>query len=188
MRMQLLPALTLAAVLLATAPAPAGPLEDADALFAQAEAEAAAGRWQEALDGYLKAYQTYPKATYVFKIASAYERLGNLPRALDAYLVFNQYEPSEEVARRVEAEVKKLEGQLRQEYGKVFVSSSPQGAFVFIDELSKQSKFQTPVVRWLKEGEHSVTFQKDGHLPREIRFTIEKGGSLSIYAGLRPLR
>jgi tetratricopeptide (TPR) repeat protein len=178
----------LLAILAGAAPARAGAIEDADALFAQAEAAATQGKWQEALDGYLKAYQTYPKATYVFKIAGAYVQLGNLPRALDAYLVFNQYEPSEEVARRVEAEVQKLEGLLKQDYGKVFVASSPQGAFIFIDELSKQTKFQTPVVRWLKEGEHSVTFQKDGHLPREIRFTVEKGGSLSIFAGLRPAR
>jgi hypothetical protein len=33
-----------------------------------------------------------------------------------------------------------------------------------------------------------VMFQKDGHLPREIKITVERGGSLSIYAGMRPAR
>lgn len=166
----------------------AGPIENADALFTEGEALAGQGQWQEALGLYIQAYQTYPKATYVFKIASAYVKLGNLPRALDAYLIFNQYEPSEEVARRITTEVEKLEGMLKQEYGKVFVASSPKGAFVFIDEISKQTKFQTPVVRWLKGGAHSVMFQKDGYLPREIKVTVERGGSISIYAGLRPAR
>ena len=168
--------------------ATAGPIEDADALFTQGETLAGQERWQEALGFYIQAYQIYPKATYVFKIASAYVKLGNLPRALDAYLIFNQYEPSEEVARRITTEVEKLEGLLKEEYGKVFVASSPKGAFVFIDEISKQTKFQTPVVRWLKEGPHSVMFQMDGYLPREIQVTVERGGSLSIYAGLRPTR
>ncbi len=184
--------IALAFVLLAAWAAPttalAGPMEEADLLFGQGETLAGQGQWQEALNLYIQAYQTYPKATYVFKIASAYVKLGNLPRALDAYLIFNQYEPSEAVAARIAAEVEKLEGLLKQEYGKVFVASSPGGAFVFIDEISKQTKFQTPVVRWLKEGPHSVMFQKDGYLPREIKITVERGGSLSIYAGLRPAR
>jgi len=184
---QIIPALLLFTTALPV-DAQGGPLEDADALFSQGEVMAGQGLWQEALELYVQAYQTYPKAKYVFKIAGSYVKLGNLPRALDAYLLFNQYEPSAEVAKRIEAEIGKLEGMLKQEYGKVFVASSPEGAFVFIDELSKQTKFQTPVVRWLKEGEHSVTFQKDGHLPREIKITVERGGSLSIFAGLRPAR
>lgn len=165
-----------------------GPIENADMLFSQGETLAGQGQWQEALNLYIQAYQTYPKAQYVFKIAATYVKLDNLPRALDAYLLFNQYEPSDEIGKRISAEVEKLEGLLKQEYGKVFVASSPKGAFVFIDELSKQTKFQTPVVRWLKEGPHSVMFQMDGHMPREIKITVEKGGSLSIYAGLRPAR
>lgn len=184
--------IALALVLLTAAALPAtamaGPMEEAELLFGQGETLAGQGQWQEALNLFVQAYQTYPKATYVFKIANAYVKLGNLPRALDAYLIFNQYEPSEEVAKRISAEVEKLEGLLKQEYGKVFVASSPAGAFVFIDELSKQTKFQTPVVRWLKEGPHSVMFQKDGHMPREIKITVERGGSLSIYAGMRPAR
>ncbi len=184
--------IVLATALLTTAALPGtalgGAIEDADMLFSLGENLAGQGQWKEALNLYVKAYQTYPKATYVFKIAASYVKLGNLPRALDAYLLFNQYEPSEEIAKRIDAEVEKLEGLLKQEYGKVFVASSPPGAFVFIDEISKQTKFQTPVVRWLKEGPHSVMFQKDGYLPREIKVTVERGGSLSIYAGLRPAR
>ncbi|MFH1531817.1 MAG: tetratricopeptide repeat protein [Pseudomonadota bacterium] len=184
--------IALAAVLLTAVALPGavlgGPMENADMLFGQGEALAGQGQWQEALNLYVQAYQTYPKSKYVFKIASAYVKLGNLPRALDAYLLFNQYEPSDEVAKRIADEVEKLEGMLKQEYGKVFVASSPQGAFVFIDEISKQTQFHTPVVRWLKDGPHSVMFQMDGHLPREIKISVEKGGSLSIYAGLRPAR
>ena len=182
----------LAAVLLLGAALPgsaqAAALEDADALFTRGEALAAQGNWKEALGLYIQAYQTYPKATYVFKIANAYVKLDNLPRALDAYLLFNQYEPSDQVAKRIAAEVAKLEGMLKQSYGKVFVASSPRSANVFIDEISKQTRFQTPVVRWLKEGPHSVMFQMDGYLPREIKISVEKGGSISIFAGLRPAR
>jgi tetratricopeptide (TPR) repeat protein len=90
--------IALAMVLLAAAAWPAaglaGPMEEADLLFSQGETLAGQGQWQEALNLFVQAYQTYPKATYVFKIANAYVKLGNLPRALDAYLIFNQYEPS----------------------------------------------------------------------------------------------
>jgi tetratricopeptide (TPR) repeat protein len=164
----------------------AGPVERSEELFAAGQASAAKGDWPGALKGFLDAYQAYPRAAYVFRIAEAYEKLGELPRALEAYVLFNQYDPSPEERARVDQEVKRLEDQLKATYAKVFLSSSPEGAFVFVDELSPVNRFRTPVTRWLAPGKHNAVFQMDGFLPKEVNFTVSKGETLGLYEGLKP--
>lgn len=163
----------------------AGSIEEAEQYYLKGKERFSAGAYQEALDLFTKAYSTYPKAQYVFSIASAYVKLNNLPRALDAYEMFTQYDPTPEVLERVQAETRKLKEMLSKEYGEVFIFSSPSGAQIIIDEISKQNVYQTPIRRWLKEGEHSVFFKKDGYLPRELKFNVKRGEGLYIYAGLR---
>ncbi|MBM4354288.1 MAG: tetratricopeptide repeat protein [Deltaproteobacteria bacterium] len=174
-----------AVMLLVSAPAWAGSVEDAEKLAADAQVQFDAGQFQQALDLFTQAYSTFPKARYVFSIANCYEKLGNLPRALDAYEMFTQYEPTPEVLGRVESETKKLKGLLAQEHGEVFIFSSPSGAQIIIGEISKQNVYQTPTRRWLKEGEHSIFFKKDKCAPREMRLTVKKGEHVYIYAGLK---
>lgn len=175
----------LAAMLLLSGPTLAGSIEEAERLSADAQVQFDAGDFQKALDLFTQAYSTFPKARYVFSIASCYEKLGNLPRALDAYEMFTQYEPTPEVLGRVEIETRKLKGLLAQEYGEVFIFSSPSGAQIIVDEISKQNVYQTPTRRWLKEGDHSIFFKKDKCAPREMRLAVKKGEHLYIYAGLK---
>jgi hypothetical protein len=172
--------------LLVAAPLLAGPVERSEELFAAGEQSAAKGDWTTALKGFLDAYQAYPKAVYVFRIAEAYEKLGELPRALEAFVLFNQYDPSPEDKVRVDKEVLRIEALLKATYAKVYLSTSPEGAFVFVDELSPVNRFRTPVTRWLAPGKHSAVFQLDGFLPREINFTVEKGESQGFFEGLKP--
>jgi tetratricopeptide (TPR) repeat protein len=171
---------------LTSAIALAGPIENAEVKYKEAQAQEAAGDWGKALDQYIESYQTYPKAQYVFKIATCYVKLGDLPKALDAYLIFNQYEPTKEVAARIQAEIDKLETMLKKDYGKLFIASSPSQAVVFIGEISKQTKFTTPTTRWVKAGNHSIIFNKNGYLPRELQVEVKRGDSISVYAGMKP--
>jgi tetratricopeptide (TPR) repeat protein len=162
-----------------------GSIEEADMFHAQGKKLFEAGDYQLALDKYTQAYSTYPQAKYVFAIAAAYVKLGNLPRALDAYEMFTQYEPTPEVLARVQKETVTLKGLLSQEYGEVFVFSSPSEAQIIIDEISKQNVYQTPARRWLKEGPHSIFFKKENCIPREIKVDVKKGEHVYIYAGLK---
>ena len=172
---------------LVSAPASAGRIEKAALLFQQAETQAAQKSWQKALELYQEAYITYPKAEYVFKIARCHEKLGNLPMALEAYLTFTQYEQSPGITKRVAGEVKRLEELLSKDHGKVFISSSPKAATVFVDSISKETMIrQTPATRWLKAGEHSLIYKKDNFLPQEIKIQVEKGSTISVFAGLVP--
>jgi len=175
----------LAAALMLVTPALAGSVEDAEKMAADAQVQFDAGDYQKALDLFTQAYSTFPKARYVFAIANCFEKLGNLPRALDSYEMFTQYEPTPEVLTRVEAETRKLKELLALEYGEVFIFSSPTGAQIIIDEISKQNVYQTPTRRWLKEGDHSIFFKKDKCAPREMRLTVKKGEHVYIYAGLK---
>lgn len=173
-------------VLCCCTPAWAGPIETSEAIFAQAEKKAAAGDWNGALAQYIEAYQAYPKALYVFRIAASYEKTGDLPKALEAYVLFNQYDPSAEEKARVEAEISRIEGVLTRDFSKLFISSSPEGAFVFVDELTPATRFKTPVTRWAKPGRHSIVFQADGFQPREVSVELKKGETAAIYEGLKP--
>ena len=165
--------------------AQAGSIEQADMFDAEARKFFEAGDYQLALDKYTQAYSTYPQAKYVFGIAASYVKLGNLPRALDAYEMFTQYEPTPEVLKRVQAETVTLKGMLSKEHGEVFVFSSPGEAQIIVDEISKQNVYQTPARRWLKEGPHSIFFKKENCIPREIKVDVKKGEHVYIYAGLK---
>ena len=74
----------------------AGSIEQADLFYAEGQKLLAAGEFKLALDKFTQAYTTYPLAKSVFGIASSFEGLGNLPRALDAYETFTQYEQTDE--------------------------------------------------------------------------------------------
>jgi len=163
----------------------AGSIEEADMYAAEAKKLFDAAEYQLALDKYTQAYSTYPQAKYVFGIAGAYVKLGNLPRALDAYEMFTQYEPTPDILKRVQAETVKIKEMLSKQYGEVFVFSSPGEAQIIIDEISKQNVYQTPARRWLKEGAHSIFFKKTDCVPREIKIDVKKGEHIYIYAGLK---
>jgi tetratricopeptide (TPR) repeat protein len=188
MRRAVIVLLFVSAVLGTGGAARAGSIEQAEQLSTQGKAQFEAGKFQEALDLYTKAYSTYPQAKYVFAIANCYVKLGNLPRALDAYEMFTQYEPTQDVLKQVETETQKLKTMLSGEYGEIFIFSSPTEAQIIVDEISKQNVYQTPTRRWLKEGEHSIFFQKEGCAPRELKIQVKKGEHLYIYAGLKKLK
>jgi len=166
----------------------AGSIEQSEIFYAEGQKLLAAGEFKLALDKFTQAYTTYPLAKSVFGIASSYEGLGNLPRALDAYETFTQYEQTDEVLKRIEAETRKLKEKLSLEYGEIFIFSSPAGAQIIIDEISKQNVYQTPTRRWLKAGDHVIFFKKDGTVPREIKLNVQKGEHLYIYTGLKATR
>jgi len=163
----------------------AGSIEQAEQLANQAKVKFDAGEYQQALDLYTEAYSTYPVAKYVFGIAGCYVKLDKLPRALDAYEMFTQYDSTPEILKRVERETEKLKEMLSKEYGEVFIFSSPSKAQIIIDEISKHNVYQTPTRRWLKDGEHSIFFKKDKCAPREMRIKVKKGEHVYIYAGLK---
>jgi len=178
--------LALVSFLLVPLTAQAASLEEAERLYADAQKLTDAGQHEQALNLYIQAYSTYPQAKYVFSIASSYVQLGNLPRALDAYEQFNQYDPTPEVLQRVQAEVKKIKELLSKDYGEIFVFSSPSGVQIIVGEISKQNIYATPARRWVKAGQHTVLFKKEGFFPRELKITVEEGEHLFIYAGLKP--
>lgn len=177
--------LVAAAFLFAAAPALAGSIEDAEAAFGNAGKLFEQGKYQDALNLYTQAYSTYPDAKYVFGIANCFVKLDNLPRALDAYEMFTQYEPTPDILRRVQEETAKIKDMLSKDYGEVFLFSSPSEAQIIIDEISKSNVYTTPTRRWLKEGDHSIFFKKDKCLPRELKITVRKGEHIYIYTGLK---
>lgn len=173
-------------LILCSAPALAGSIEDAEAAFNQAQQLLDAGQPENALPLFVKAYSTYPQAKYVFGIATCYEKLGDLPKALEAYEVFTNYDPNPEVLKRVESEMARLKGLLAKDYGEVFVFTSPGEAQVIIGEISKQNIARTPTRRWLKAGRHSLLFKKDGWLPKELPVEVSEGEHVYIFVGLKP--
>lgn len=178
----------IAAILLVslTPAAQAGSIETAEQHFSSGKKLFESGKHSEALDLYIKAYTTYPDSKYVFGIASCHVKLGNLPRALDAYEEYTQYDPTPQILTRVEKETRQLKEMLAKEYAEVFIFSSPPGAQIIIGDFSKHNVYTTPKRRWLKEGSHSVFFKKDKHAPREMKLSVKKGEHLYIYAGLKP--
>lgn len=67
--------------------------KDPGALFAEAEAAYQAGRFQDAIDRLKEAQAIAPDPILLYNLARAYEALGELERARDAYRAFIEADP-----------------------------------------------------------------------------------------------
>lgn len=107
-------ALTAIALLVTSAPAFAGPSEEARAveLFEEAALEYQAGRFAQAVELLLEAQRLDPDPILHYNLARAYEGMGDLARALASYRAYVQADPNSKDRGAMEARIKTLE-QLR---------------------------------------------------------------------------
>ncbi len=156
---QLTPAL-ISIVMLSASTALAGP-EEAKVHFergAQAYKEA---RYEEAIEGFSKAYAEDPKPILLYNIAQAYERLGDTANALRAYRDFLREGPSDEDREVIDKRIHNLEKRLQSRgLQQLSVFASPTGARVFVD--GKQVG-EAPWTGELAPGRHRIRVEHEGY-------------------------
>ncbi len=142
-------------------------------------------RWDDAISAFELAHEAWPKSTYLFNIGRAYERKGDLFKAMEyvqAYAALAESEEEREDARELAAI---LEKNLRKTSGKLVLTSTPTGATARLLGPSGEVRGKTPMTRWLKSGAYDLELGIKAHVPHKESFTVEIGGALEHAVKLR---
>ena len=156
--------------LLISSPAAAADSKEAQAHFANAARAYQEGRYEDAVDLFLKAYQIDPQPELLYNVAQAYERLGDVRNALRSYRDYLRQHPSDQDRKFVETRVQNLERRLREQgIQQVSVFSTPPGATVLLDD---KSVGQTPWTGEAASGRHALVVKLDGYAPARKEFVL----------------
>jgi tetratricopeptide (TPR) repeat protein len=118
-------------------------------------------RYREAIAEFQEAYRLRPHGVIHFNLAQCYERLGDIPAALQAYHEYLRAVPDAEDRRTVVAAMANLEARLGASgVQQLLVYSDPSGAEVRVDG---QSRGRTPLALVLPHGSHTVSLEKPGY-------------------------
>lgn len=155
-------------------------LEKAAKLFEEAETAYRVQEYEKALEKFKAAYYISPRPELLFSIAQCQRLSGQNEEALISYRSFLQKAPDSSLAQSAKERITELEGLLvEQSKGKLSVTSSPEGASIFVDGELKGS---APVSLNLLPGKHQVFAEKDGYFPvvQEISLVEKQDFKLEI--------
>ncbi|MGE0323138.1 MAG: PEGA domain-containing protein [Polyangiaceae bacterium] len=154
----------LSIIMLSSSSALAGP-EEAKAHFERGAEAYKEARYEEAIDGFSKAYAEDPKPILLYNIAQAYERLGDVSNALRAYRDFLREGPSDDDRTVIETRIRNLEKRLQARgLQQLSVFAEPVGAEVFVDG---KSVGKAPWTGELTPGRHRIRVAQDGYTSYE---------------------
>ncbi len=158
---------------------------DARALHLRGEEAYLAGRYEEAVDLWLRACALEPRPDIFFNLAQAYGRLGQLPeerRALERYLEGLHGERLEEAhAESARQRIAAIEERLLRTG--IVLRGVPAGASVILDG-ARTTPFEGLVST--EPGSHSVRIELDGFEPFEATATVVAGARAEIPVALEP--
>lgn len=142
-------------------PAPGDATAQAKAHFGRGVDLYRQARYREAIAEFQEAYRLRPHGVIYFNLAQCYERLGDIPAALQAYHDYLRAVPDAEDRRTVVAAMANLEARLGASgVQQLLVYSDPSGAEVLVDG---QSRGRTPLALVLPHGSHAVSLVKPGY-------------------------
>ncbi len=139
------------------------------------------GSFPEALELFVKAYETFPDTRYLFNAGKACTRLKDYQSALHYYGRFLALSPEDRGAKKLRQEMASLErGLKRRGLLPLSLTSSPEGALVTLNGAVNPHLRLTPVRLWVKPGEHSLRLELDGYQPLEQRVEVKKAKTLDL--------
>lgn len=142
-------------------------------------------QWSEALTYFEEAYQAYPLPLMMFNIASTYERLGDLPTAIERYQAFVATGKDDgDAANRVKTLTERLAS-----WAELRLSSIPSQAEVYIGNERKRSRGKTPLtLRLPPQQTLALTLVAEGYLSKTItpRFKPQEQQSLKVQLKGKP--
>lgn len=180
------PRVALAAFLIACSFAGAAPAAEAVAkqLFQRGEEAYKEGRYAEAVELFLRAYEEDPHPALVYNVGQAYEKSGDVPNALRSYRSYLRLAPQAEDRGVVELRVKHLEERLRERgVQQVTVISDPAGADV---DVNGRRVGTTPWTGELKPGSHTVVVTKEGFRRFQKSLVLTPDRAVDVDVALAP--
>jgi tetratricopeptide (TPR) repeat protein len=141
-------------------------------------------RYEEAIDLFRRAYQIEPHAELVYNLGQAYEKSGDVTRAVESFREYLKMSPNADDRAVVEARIKNLTHKLEASLPKLSVTSTPPGAQLAIDG---KSAGVTPWVGPLAAGEHVISVRLSGYRDSERSVALSGPGTTDLDVALEPL-
>lgn len=180
-------ALLLVTLSLAAAPARAEGIPPEAEAYVQSERQFERGKllldfgeFDKAVTSLKRAWGLYHDEKYLLWLARAYDKKESFEAAIryyGDYLAFGALATEREV---VETRVAEIRSETR--FGKelVAITVEPEGAEVYLDDLSPFFKVSAPARVFVPWGEHQWIVKMDDHRDKIVPFTVEKGKDLSF--------
>lgn len=146
-----------------------------------------AGKLQQALEAFEKAFELDPSEDYILNIAIVYANMESFQKAVDYCDRFLAHRVAPEVRERVLAFKAELEGKLRFARGRIDVVTEPAGVFVSIDRKESEELFSAPFQRWLSPGAHRLYFELEGYEPTARNVDVTLGATTTVTVKMSPL-
>ncbi len=141
------------------------------------------GRYKKAIEEFDEAYRLDPKPLLLFNIAQSYEKLGDLPKAVEYLKQYLEEDPEVEERATLENKIKNLESRIASTGITVKVNESE--AKIYVDDKEVGTTPLDGVIP-VDTGTHKVRIQKEGFLDFTMNIAVSLGHSVPIEATLEP--
>jgi tetratricopeptide (TPR) repeat protein len=165
-------------ILAGFAPSAGADPEKAKEHFRAGSAAYKEGRYTDAVESFLRAFEEDRQPALIYNTAQAYEKAGDAPNALRSYRRYLRLAPDADDRPTVELRIKNLEARLRDRgVQQVTVFSSPPGASV---ELDGKPVGKTPWTAEITPGRHVVMLRLSGYPDTAKEFVLAPDRSIEL--------
>jgi tetratricopeptide (TPR) repeat protein len=163
---------------------PAAAQQSARELFTQGQAAYETGDYETAARNWERAYELDPRPLLQYNLAQAYERLGRLDRAAEAYRIYVENTPGDEPrAQTARARIASLEQRVGQTG--IRLTGGPEGAAILIDGADR-GRLPRPDPLRVEPGSHRIVVRSDGHEDFVSVVAVSAGQTAEVPVEMRP--
>jgi len=144
-------------------------------------------RWDDAAAAFELAWKADPQARFLYNVARALEKKGDLERAHATMARYVEAEKDDEERADGEAELQILRTRLEADRAALKLTSLPDGARVRLMASDARRTGATPMEAWLPEGVWQLRLTLDGYRAHQAELVAGAGQPLRHHAVLEPL-
>jgi hypothetical protein len=139
------------------------------------------GRYEKAIDEFEEAYRLDPKPLLLQNIAQSWEKLGDLPKAVEYFERYLKEDPEADDRQSLEDKIGVLKERINATG--IRVTCNEKGAAILVDDIEVG---RTPVTRVipLSTGAHKVRISKPGFADFTMNIAVSTGISVPVEAEL----
>lgn len=151
---------------------------DARELFLRGQAAYERGDYEDSVEAWEAGYALDPRPLLQYNLGQAYERLGELPKAVSAFETYlENASPSDPNQQRARAQL----AAIRERLGRtsIVVAGGPEGATILIDG-EDHGRTPRPDPISVTPGSHQVEVVMEGYRPFEAMVSVAAGRSVDV--------
>lgn len=143
------------------------------------------GEFERSLRYFKDAYELYPHPNLLYRIALAYEKLGEDEEALSHYRQFLAERPKTKKRGRIEKTIEVIERRMAQQASQIRIKTDPSQAVVFINDEVNGVAGTTPLELPISPGNYKIIIKKEGYETIEEPVDVPAGQTLVLNYALK---